>query len=101
MTSTAFKYTMKKLGYGDITSKWIRLPNIARINLTTNNSLFREESDILAYYYFNESKNLLYKAAVNPDGSVIGVTMILDVGEVTSVETRNAMSASMFSGNSY
>ena len=74
MTSTCFKTAMAALGYDDIRTTWIRLPNIARINITTN---------------------------ANPDGSVIGVTLILDVSEITSIETRNAMSASMFVGNEY
>ena len=110
MTSKCFKNIMQALGYCgnssnsgklNITETWIRLSNIARINLTTNNSLYREEhSDLTAYYYYDEDLNLLFKAAVNPDGSVIGVTMILDVSQITSIETRNAMSASMFSGNS-
>lgn len=102
MTSTAFEKTMKGLHYDEITTKWIRLPNIARINLTTNTSLYREETDdILAYYHFDKTRNLLFKAVTLPDASVIGVTLILDVSEITSVETRNAMSASMFAGNTY
>lgn len=102
MTKTAFTRVMSDLGYSQISSKWIRLPNIARINLTTNATVYREETkDVLAYYYFNEDQNLLYKALTNPDGAVIGVTLILDVSQITSIETRNAMSASMFSGQTY
>ena len=102
MTHDAFITIMSGLGYSEIASKWIRLSNIARINLTSNTTLHREETnDLLAYYYYDDDHNLLYKAAVNPDGSVIGVTMILDISEITSIETRNAMSASLFTGNTY
>jgi hypothetical protein len=75
MTSACFKAAMAALGYDDIRTTWIRLPNIARINITTNATLYREElKDITAYYHYYEGKNLLFKAVTNPDGSVIGVT---------------------------
>ncbi len=102
MTSSAFTTAMSNLGYDQISSKWITLPNIARINLTSNNSLYREDTkDILAFYHYDSTHNLLFKAVTNSDGLVIGVTLILDVSQITSIETRNAMSASMFAGNTY
>ena len=88
------------LGYSAITSEFITIPDIARINLVTDSALYRVADDSVKYY-FDTSKGLLYRNTYNNAGDEIGITLILDVDKIVSVETRNAYSASEFTGHSY
>lgn len=97
---TNIEYIFKQLGYGDITSKFIELPNISQIHLSTNGSLFREPNGV-SKYYLDTTNNLLYKTTYNINGKELGISAIIAADEIVSISTRNAYSASMFVGNDY
>lgn len=94
--ATNVKTIFTDMGYGDITSSWIELPEIARINLTNNSSIWRETSG-LAFYTLNANKGLLFKKVMNGSNE-LGVSAIVDANIIIGVETRNAFSASQFAG---
>ena len=97
MTVDNFLTIMNDLGYSDIKNTWIDTPNIIRINFTSNGAYYRETPG-LAKYYFDKDHGLLYKAKFL-NGEEMGVCAIVDIKEVASIETRNAYSAYMFTGN--
>lgn len=97
MTVDNFLSIIDDLGYNDVVNNWIDMPNIIRINFTTNGAYYRETPGI-AKYYFNEDNGLLFKAKFL-NGTELGVCAIVDIKEIVSIETRNAYSAYMFTGN--
>ena len=101
MKLSSLKYVLNSLGYS--TNAWIEIPKIVRITLASNSTFYFEDTrGIKCEYYFDTENNLFYKRNVDrKTGDVINIVAIVDIDEISHIETLNAHSVSMFNGNSY